>query len=292
MIAFPNAKINLGIRVLRKRGDGFHDLETVFYPVPLCDILEITPIGPDNDPVDSKLLSNSVKFNTGSGYHILWSTSGDPVQGDPQENLCIKAFRLFDALHPVRSSYFVHLHKVIPSGAGLGGGSSDASFLLKLLNEQEGFPFTNKQLAEMSLRLGSDCPFFISNQPSLAFGRGELLQPSKIDLKGYYMILVKPPVHISTPDAFKNVTLSEPLFENSPEKDIPVEEWQRILINSFEPYVFSRNPEVMEIKNRLLAAGATYASMSGSGSSVFGIFKKPVSIDFSGKGYFIFDSQL
>lgn len=289
MIAFPNAKINLGIRVLRKRDDGFHDLETIFYPIPLCDILEITPIGIDSG---EEFVASTMKFMLDSGSFIMWSASGDSISGDPEANLCIKAFRLFDSIHPLRKSYFVHLHKVIPSGAGLGGGSSDASFVLRLLNEQEGFPFTEKQLSEISLQLGSDCPFFIRNQPSLAFGRGDLLQPVNIDLKGYYLILVKPPVHISTPDAFKNVSLSEPLFESSPDLMIPMVNWQDQLINSFEPFVFSRNPEVMEIKNKLLVSGAIYASMSGSGSSVFGIFQSPKAVDFSGSGYFVFESYL
>ena len=161
-----------------------------------------------------------------------------------------------------------------------------------MLNQLEGTPFHDDQLAAMSLKLGSDCPFFIYNYPALAFGRGELLRPVKIDLSGLYLILVKPPVHISTPDAFRNVSFSEPLYEKSPELIIPVDSWNRELINSFESYVFNRNPEVKEIKNKLIKSGAIYASMSGSGSSVYGLFKKPVKLDFSGADYFVFESAL
>jgi 4-diphosphocytidyl-2-C-methyl-D-erythritol kinase len=147
-------------------------------------------------------------------------------------------------------------------------------------------------LEEYAAELGSDCPFFIYNYPALAFGRGELLRPVKIDLSGLYLILVKPPVHISTPDAFRNVSFSEPLYEKSPELIIPVDSWNRELINSFESYVFNRNPEVKEIKNKLIKSGAIYASMSGSGSSVYGIFKKPVKLDFSDTDYFVFETAL
>jgi len=292
MIAFPNAKINLGIRVLRKREDGFHDLETIFYPVPLCDTLEITPVNVDfaGEPFISSI--GPFRLQVRSGSNITWSSSGNSVDGDIESNLCIKAFRLFDSLHPLQHNYFSHLHKAIPSGAGLGGGSSDAAFVLKMLNKLEGTPFDDDQLAAMSLNLGSDCPFFIYNLPALAFGRGELLRPVKIDLSGLYLILVKPPVHISTPDAFRNVSFSEPLYEKSPELNIPIESWNSELINSFESYVFNRNPEVKEIKNKLIKSGAIYASMSGSGSSVYGIFKKPVKLDFSDTDYFVFETAL
>jgi 4-diphosphocytidyl-2-C-methyl-D-erythritol kinase len=292
MIVFPNAKINLGIRVLRKRSDGFHDLETIFYPIPLCDVLEITPFNEKAALIGAEFVSSTVQVGLQSGGFFIWSCSGNTIEGDINSNLCVRAFRLFDSVHPVRPHYYVHLHKVIPSGAGLGGGSSDASFLLKTLNQLEGSPLNNEKLAEMSLQLGSDCPFFIENSPALAFGRGEVLRKIHIDLKGYRLLLVKPPVHIATPEAFRNVKMSEPLFENSPDLMLDVQKWQTSLINSFEDHVFRNYPEVKAIKNKMLESGAVYASMSGSGSSVFGLFTETVRIDFSEEGYFVFESVL
>lgn len=248
MIVFPNCKINLGLHITRKRGDGYHDLETVFYPVPVRDALEI------------------VKADT-----MQFSTSGIPVPG---ENLCLKAYELLKKDYPQLPPIAMHLHKKIPLGAGLGGGSADGAFTLRLLNDKFHLELSQQQLLDYALLLGSDCPFFIINQPCLATGRGEQLTPVTIDLTSYAILLVHPGIHINTGSAFSQV---EPVMPPMPVDKIiqqPVNTWRGLLKNDFERPVCAQHPEMAAIKDKLYQSGALYASMSGSGSCFFGIFEK------------------
>ncbi len=250
MIAFPNCKINLGLQVLRKRADGYHDLSTVFYPLPLTDVLELIP-------------APSPAF---SAYGL--SIPG----GGP--NLCEKAWQLLKADFPNLSPVHIHLLKHIPVGAGLGGGSADGAFTLRLLNGLFGLGMDVPRLLDYAARLGSDCPFFILNTPCLGGGRGERLEPISLDLSGYRFVVVDPGIHISTAEAFAGCTPKEPV---RPLADIlrqPVAVWRNALTNDFEPVVFRRYPELAGIKEALYAHGALYASLTGSGSSFYGIFEK------------------
>ncbi len=251
MILFPNAKINLGLSITGKRADNYHNLETVFYPIPLQDALEV---------VDS-----------GSSRKYTLHLSGDTITGDPQENLVVKAYLLLDAryhLPPVD----IYLLKRIPSGAGLGGGSSDAACMLKLLNETFSLGVSTRELEKYASRLGADCPFFIRNKPVFARGIGDVFSPVSLSLKGYHLVVVKPDLFISTRDAFRYV---RPTPAPHPLQEVityPVKEWKNYMRNDFEESIFRQYPEIGEIKNRLYRKGALYASMSGSGSSVYGIF--------------------
>ena len=259
MLSYPNAKINIGLNVLEKRPDGFHNLETVFYPVPDSDILEITE-------------SSFLKMHR---YGIEYP-------GDPEDNLCMKAYGLLKedfGIPPVE----IHLYKRLPVGAGLGGGSSDAAFTLKMLNEMFGLELTREQLMDYAGRLGSDCPFFIYNKPMLGRGRGEILTPVPENiLEGYEIRLVFPPYFISTKQAYGGVTprnvrkeRGEQINETPLSSLVrrPVEEWKDLIGNDFEKHIFAAMPELGSLKEELYGQGAAYASMSGSGSALFGIFK-------------------
>lgn len=249
MVSFPNCKINLGLRILRKRTDGYHDLSTVFYPLPFKDVLEI-------------LHSPQPAF----------TAYGIPIPG--ASNLCENAHRLLRADFPDLPTVQIHLLKNIPIGAGLGGGSADAAFTLLALNKQFHLGLDTAQLLQYAARLGSDCPFFILNTPCLGGGRGEELEPIDLDLQGYHFVLVNPGIHISTAQAF---SLCIPRETGMPLKDIirqPVQHWRDALINDFEAPVLRLHPELREIKEILYAQGASYASLTGSGSSFYGIFPK------------------
>lgn len=272
MIIFPNSKINLGLHITRKRSDGFHDLETVFYPLPFYDVLEI--IGsPEADD-------------------ISFTASGIPVPGDPENNLCIKAYRLLKKDHPDLPSILMHLHKTIPMGAGLGGGSADGACTLKLLNDKFQLGLSTDQLINYALQLGSDCPFFIINKPCFATGRGEILVPIPVDLSHYTFVLVNPGIHVHTGQAFSLITPAAP---HKPIKEIiqqPITTWKDELKNDFEEVVAKQHPEISQIKKELYAKGAVYASMSGSGSTVYGIFEKGKELKWNfPAGYFIKELQ-
>jgi 4-diphosphocytidyl-2-C-methyl-D-erythritol kinase len=252
VIVFPNGKINLGLHILRRRADGFHDLETVFYPIPLYDALEaiIQPEGA-----------------------FTFTVSGDTLDIPPEKNSCAKAWHLlresFPDLPPVR----LHLHKAVPSGAGLGGGSADAAFTLRLLNTKFNLGLTDRSLEEMATTLGSDCAFFIRNSPAFATGRGEILEPVPLSLDGYGIAIVNPGIHVPTPWAFSQVT---PDATRTSVRELiagPVSEWKDLLINDFEKPLFDVYPAIAAVKENLYAAGATYAAMTGSGSTVFGLFE-------------------
>jgi 4-diphosphocytidyl-2-C-methyl-D-erythritol kinase len=259
MIQFPNAKINLGLQITGKRADGYHNLATIFYPLPLTDILEITA-------------TDTPQF----------TATGLPVPGASDDNLCLKAYHLLKtdfSLPPVR----IHLHKNIPMGAGLGGGSSDGAFTLRLLNDTFQLGLSNEQLIGYALQLGSDCPFFIYNQSCFATGRGEALEPITLNLDAYRFAVVHPGLHVSTAWAFAQIN-AHALPGRDALKEIiqlPVSEWKNKLVNDFEKPVMQAHPVIAAIKNTLYEAGALYASMSGSGSAVFGIFEKetPLQLD-------------
>jgi len=272
VISFPNCKINLGLWVTQRRTDGYHNIQTVMLPVPWCDVLEMVPA---------------------AGNQTSLTVTGMQVDSPMEKNLCYKAWQLMADRYGI-PPVDMHLHKVIPSGAGLGGGSSDASFALKLLNNLFHLDLNDEVLRSLAVQLGMDCPFFIENIPALSTGRGDFLKPLPLSLQGLYLLIVKPPVHVSTAAAFAGI---KPLFrENSIHEitSLPVQDWRKLLLNDFEQTVMAQYPEIREIKNELYRNGAIYAALSGSGSAVFGIFQNPVSIKFPGCDVFstLFGSQL
>ncbi len=254
MIAFSGTKINLGLSVKRKRRDGFHELETVFYPLRYSDVLEVVP-------------SDTFGFQT----------SGIPISGNQHENLVVKAY------DRIRSQYNtgcvkIHLHKIVPPGTGLGGGSADAAAMLLLMNKLFDLNLEARELEAIAAELGSDCPFFINHQPSLATGRGEVLQPMQVSLKGYFIIVVLPRLSISTEEAYRQVKPKEPLHHPSSIIEKSPELWKGKLINDFEQLPIIPE-EIHQIKSQLYEQGALYASLSGSGSAVYGIFSQERNMD-------------
>ena len=250
MIIFPNAKINIGLNVINRREDGYHNLETIFYPVNIKDALEI-------------VVADELSFES----------SGLDIPGRMEDNLCIKGYYLlkkdFD-LPPVK----IHLHKHIPIGAGLGGGSSDAAFFIRLVNQNFNLGMTDAQMIGYARKLGADCAFFIQNKPVFAFEIGDEFEPVKLDLSKYQIVLVMPSVQISTAEAYRGVKpapVKESLMDLIYE---PIAEWRKYIKNDFEASIFKDHPEIRGVKAALYEAGALYASMSGSGASVFGIFDK------------------
>jgi 4-diphosphocytidyl-2-C-methyl-D-erythritol kinase len=263
MIVFPNCKINLGLNITAKRADGYHDLETVFYPVGWKEVLEI---------------QNS-KFKIQNSGGVELTTTGLTVDGSSENNLCLKAYNLLKKDHPSLPAIQMHLHKTIPMGAGLGGGSADGAFTLKLLNKKFELNLSEAQLLDYALQLGSDCPFFILNKPCFAIGRGEMLSPVELDLSKYHFVIVHPGIHVSTADAFSKLVPKKPTVSVKEIVQQPIETWKGLLKNDFEEIVFAQHPEIAAIKNKLYDHGALYASMSGSGSAVFGIFNKYIDIN-------------
>lgn len=252
MIIFTKAKINIGLRVIEKRADGYHNLETVFYPVEWHDSVEVVK-------------SDSLSF----------ANTGIEVGGDWQSNLCVKAYQLlrndFD-LPPVS----IHLHKNVPFGAGLGAGSANAAGVLSLLNTYFSLSLTSEQLVEYAAKLGSDCAFFIHNEPMFATGRGEILSPIKLELEGYNLLLVKPELGVSTAQAYAGIKPQKPLVSLHNVLSQPIDTWKSSVVNDFETVVFGIHPQIGKIKEQLYELGASYAAMSGSGSSVYGIFKHDI----------------
>ncbi len=262
MIRFPNCKINLGLNVVARRPDGFHDIETVFHPVPLCDILEIVP-SPDRQ--------------------LHFTASGLPIPGDPEKNLVVKAFRLLNeefGIPPVE----IFLHKVILMGSGLGGGSSDGAFALSMLNDLFSLGLSQEQLIARAARLGSDCPFFLLNRPVWAAGKGELFGDDAPSLSGYWLALAVPGLHVSTAEAYAMITPAIPAESLSAIMKLSVKEWRGRLVNDFEEPVSEKFPVIGEIRESLYRAGALYAAMSGSGSAVYGIFDRKPDMERSGSG--------
>lgn len=254
MVVFPHCKINIGLHVLARREDGFHDIETVFYPIGLSDILEVIP-----DPGSP-------------GGSVTLDLTGITVDGNPSKNLVVKAYELLNqkfSMHAVK----VHLHKMVPPGAGLGGGSADGAAMLTVLRDLFGLPLTNEELAPIARELGSDCPFFLTGRASIATGRGEILRDVGISLAGYMLYLFYPGAGISTGKAYLNIMPRIPPEPLEIQAARPVETWKDNLANVFEPYAFSERPVIRRIKEELYHNGAVYTSMTGSGSVVYGIFR-------------------
>lgn len=264
MITFPNCKINLGLNILQKREDGFHNLETVFYPLPFNDILEVV-----NSDTQTEFINTGI--------------SG----GETKNNLCLKAYHLLKKDYPYLPEIKMHLHKAIPVGAGMAGGSADAAFSLMLLNEKFDLKITTEQLLVYASQLGSDCPFFIINSPCFASGTGEKLVKINLSLSSYKILLINPGIHISTKELFEKITPA------SPQKSIreiiqqPISTWRKDLKNDFEPVVFTMYPEIGKVKKSLYEHNAVYASMTGTGSTVFGIFNRDENVEIArNKKYF------
>ncbi len=255
MIQFPHCKINLGLSIIAKRVDGYHELETVFYPVQLQDMVEVC-----------------IKENTTEP--LAFSHTGIAIPGDPSNNLCIKAFQLLKDQFPQIPPTQIHLHKHIPMGAGLGGGSSDATAVLKIMNELFNLQLNNNTLIDLAAQLGSDCPYFVYDKPCHATGRGEILKPIVCDLNNYSFILVHPAIHVSTAWAFGQLNPQEKTKSIADIVQQDIHTWKNELINDFESPIFEAHPMIAQLKDYLYHEGAIYASMSGSGSSLFGIFPK------------------
>lgn len=265
MIGFANAKINLGLFVTEKRIDGFHNLETVFFPIGVHDVIEF--IVSDSTPTHLK-------------------SQGIVVPGDQSDNLILQAYQLLARDFALPALEF-GLIKNIPIGAGLGGGSSDAARVLCMLNDKFDLHIDQKKLVHYASQLGSDCAFFILNQPSFATGRGEVLTPIDLSLKGYYLLLIHPGIHVSTKDAFAKIKPKNPSFDLRELITLPIQDWKNCVYNDFEESVFEIHHEIRNIKNQLYHMGAIYASMSGSGSAVYGIFQKTPSINDWPNHYFV-----
>ncbi|MEZ5083603.1 MAG: 4-(cytidine 5'-diphospho)-2-C-methyl-D-erythritol kinase [Bacteroidales bacterium] len=270
MIIFPNCKINLGLSVLAKRPDGFHNVETIMYPVPLNDVLEIIP-------------------STDGEFHF--GVSGVDISGDRKSNLVVKAYELLNKdfnIGPVR----IHLHKTIPLGAGLGGGSADAAYTIILLNQIFNLNLSSESMKGYARQLGSDCAFFVDNKAVFAYDKGDQFKKADIDLPGFFLVIVKPNVHINTAESYtwinpknKNWSLEEII-------QMPMKDWKNNLVNDFEKPIFERFPEIKLVKEKLRRKGAIYASLTGSGAAVYGIFSEEVSVKNEFSGCFLWLGKL
>jgi 4-diphosphocytidyl-2-C-methyl-D-erythritol kinase len=264
MLCFPNAKINLGLNITEKRSDGFHNIETVFYPIGWNDALEIILV--NQEEVDSDLKQ---EFN----IHL----SGLKIQGELKDNLLYKAYFLIKAIKPV-VPIEVYLHKNLPMGAGLGGGSADAAFFINLLNDQLNLNLSADIRLNIARQLGSDCAFFIKNKPVYATQKGDVFSPISVDLSNYFIVVVYPNIHSNTKEAYSLIKSKQPDVSIPDVLKLPIEQWKDLLKNDFELSIFSKYPIVQEVKEKLYENGAIYACMSGSGSAVFGIFKAEVDL--------------
>ncbi len=271
MLTFPNAKINLGLHIIEKRTDGFHNIETVFYPIRLKDALEFV-----ENKTDEK---------------TILQLSGIEVDSEINNNLILKAYRLLAVDFPL-PPLSVYLRKNIPLGAGLGGGSADAAFMLMMINQNFKLNLSENELCAYAARLGSDCTFFIENKPAFASGRGEILEEVNISLKGYHLVLVKPNVHVSTADAYLGCKPQIPAFSLKEIIRQPIEMWHKNMKNDFEETVFRTHPIIGEIKTELYRCGALYAAMSGSGASVFGIFQNKTALKKQFENCFVWEEEL
>lgn len=273
MICFPNAKINIGLNIIGKRVDGYHDIESIFYPINLCDVLEVIE-------------------NTDSSDAVIFHSTGIDIPGEPDANLCVKAYNLIAKDYSL-PKIKIHLHKIIPIGAGLGGGSADAAFFIKLLNEKFDIGLSWGEQHNYARLLGSDCSFFITNKPAFAEGKGDKLELTNLNLKSYFLVVVHPRVHISTAEAYSMVVPAKPL--HSLEKNsisLPVNKWKGVIKNDFEKSVNGKYPVVGEIIQTLYNKGAIYASMTGSGSAVYGLFEKEMDTPNEFDNYFVWKEKI
>ncbi len=248
MLGFSNAKINLGLNIIEKRPDGYHNIESVFYPIPWADILEVLP-----------------------SENFSFTSSGLPIPGETDQNLVVKAWNL---IAPAQKKVKIHLHKILPMGAGIGGGSSNGALTLQLINRTLNLNLTSHELRTEAEKLGSDCPFFIDNQPAFCTGKGTEMQRTTISLKGKYIVMIHPGIHISTAEAYAGITPRKPQVSIRDIVKQPVATWKNQLVNDFEAPIIRRHPRIGQIKDTLYRHGALYASMTGSGSTVFGIWEK------------------
>lgn len=270
MITFPIAKINLGLNVVERRPDGYHNLETVFYPVPLCDALEVTAMdGQFPSAADCDLKVTNIA-----------------IEGDERRNLVVRAYDLLKAEFAALPRVHAHLYKAIPTQAGMGGGSSDGAAMMTLLNRAYGLGLTEEQMVERVARLGADCPFFIGGRAAYAEGIGERLTPIDLSLKGLYIAVVRPDIPVPTKEAFALIKPERPQKNCRTIVSQPIETWRDELVNDFERSVFALHPEIAAIKERLYELGAVYAAMSGSGSAVFGLFRHEISLEGVFEGMF------
>ena len=271
MLTKPIAKINLGLNVVEKRPDGYHNLETVVYPVPIEDALEMYPMDPEFP----------------SEYDCDLKVTNITIDGDEQRNLVVRAYNLLKADFPTLPRIHAHLYKGIPTQAGMGGGSSDCGFMITLLNDMFKLGLSDQQMIDYAAHLGADCAFFILNRPCYAEGIGEKLQPIDLDLKGWYLSLVRPDIPVSTREAFALIKPHYPEVNCREVVKQPVESWRDALVNDFEGSVFAVHPELGAVKDRLYELGATYAAMSGSGSTLFALSHQPLNLDeFNSEGTF------
>lgn len=274
MICFPNAKINLGLRVTEKRPDGYHNLETVFYPIGLKDALEVVP-SPNEKPYSLEVKTLDTEC----------------LDMDEEKNIVTKAFRLMESRFSLQPTAFF-LKKGIPTGAGLGGGSSDAAYALKIINLVNNLGLTDSELELFSAQIGADCAFFIKNKPIFASGIGTDFEDVTLNLGGLFLVLLKPNVHVSTAEAYSLVHPAHPTRSLKEWIGYPIETWRDNVINDFENSVFMKYPIIGDIKETLYRNGAVYASMSGSGSSVYGLFKSPVDLKAIFPDYFYWSEKL
>jgi len=259
MVVFPNCKINLGLHITAKRTDGYHNLETVFVPVALTDILEVIQLS---------------AYHATESTDIQFSSSGLSIAGDANNNLSVKAYKLLKKDFPQLPPIQMHLHKIIPMGAGLGGGSADGAFALQLIQQKFQLEISKQKMIDYALQLGSDCPFFVINKPCFATSRGEILTPIELDLSAYSFLIVNPKIHISTAWAFSSIVPKQPRVSIQSIVQKPIETWKNVLINDFETPAIEAFPVIGKIKETMYQHGALYSSMTGSGSTVFGIFDK------------------
>jgi 4-diphosphocytidyl-2-C-methyl-D-erythritol kinase len=266
MVGFSNAKINIGLNILDKRSDGYHNISSVFYPVSWCDIIEVLP-----------------------APHFELNITGLSVPGDLDHNLIARAWKMLKCRNKAVS---VHLHKILPMGAGIGGGSSNGAFALKLINEVLNLGLTTEELQEMASALGSDCPFFIENKPVLCLDRGTRFEPCPLSLNGKYIAMVYPGIHISTAEAYSGVLPHHPALPLEKLLLQPMSTWEGAVKNDFEKHILERYPTLTEVKQLLYQAGAVYASMTGSGSTVYGIFDEPTALTHLFPNYTLWEGKL
>lgn len=254
MLSFANAKINLGLFLTEKRSDGYHNLQTVFYPIKINDVVELI----DADKTDCII-------------------KGIDIPGNANDNICLKAFQAMQSDYNFPNQQIILL-KNIPVGAGLGGGSADAGFVIKLVNNKFNLQLSEEQMEAYAKPLGADCAFFIKNKPVFAVGKGDEFEELEVDLSHQFLVLVKPPIHVSTAQAYSKVNVKQPIKSLKELIALPVDDWKGKILNDFEPSVFAAYPEIERVKTALYKAGATFALMSGSGSAVFAIFDAPVQL--------------
>ncbi len=268
MIFFSNAKINIGLNVVSKRDDGFHNIETIIYPIGLSDVIEI---------------------NTSEKFELI--NTGIAVNDKIENNLCYKAYNLLQQKHdlpPIK----IHLQKIVPFGAGLGGGSSNASFILKAVNELFGLQLSNEKLKTYASQIGSDCTFFIENKPAIATQKGDILEYIDLNLSEYTIVIIYPNIIINTTLAYKNANPKMPDISLKESIKFPVNKWKEKIKNDFEKSIFKQYPVIKNIKEKLYKKGAAYASLSGSGSSVYGIFEKDINLESEFKEFFYWKSKM